>query len=147
MDKVRVLDNWPKLEAGTPNPQLLADDNRLVFRYYTTNERIAVVIFPLVSIFTFGSPGDESLDGHPLYKHGLEFYRVHEVEDSSWITELEKRNSVHPRHDKASFLKDKRHYVFTFHDSTLECVAIEREGILPSVHICETEEDASSLFK
>ncbi|HCE66046.1 MAG TPA: hypothetical protein DER40_00570 [Geobacter sp.] len=118
----------------------------MVLRYYTTDERIAVIEFPLVYIFTFGSPGDESLNGHPLYKHGLEFYRVHEIEDSSWITELEKQNSVHPRHDRAWFLKDKRHYVFTFHDSTLECVAIEKDNSLPSVHICETKEEADRLF-
>jgi hypothetical protein len=43
-------------------------------------------------------------------------------------------NSVHPRHNPEWF-KALHHYVFTFHDSMLECVAggyklTEREGTI-----------------
>jgi hypothetical protein len=31
-------------------------------------------------------------------------------------------NSVHPCHDRERFLKGTRHFVFTFHDNTFECV-------------------------
>jgi hypothetical protein len=32
-------------------------------------------------------------------------------------------NAVHPHHDKYRLMRDKKHYVFSFHDTTFECVA------------------------
>jgi hypothetical protein len=70
-----------------------------------------------------GPPNDEALLGHPLAARGLSHYGAYEVIDSSWIRKLERMNSVHDRHDSSRFFKDKRHFVFTFHDSTFECIA------------------------
>jgi hypothetical protein len=119
------LSDWPQPDAGAPMPEVFADDNSLSIMYRGAAGKYAVVHFPLCSVFTFGSPNDEALGGHPLYGKGLQFYSVHRVEHSSWITLLERRNSVHPSHNRERFLENKRHYMFTFHDSTLECVAIE----------------------
>ena len=146
-NEVKVLNDWPQPEAGAPEPQIFADDTNFVLRYFTANEKIAVIVFPMVNIFKFGSPNDEALGGHPLYKNGLKFYSVHEVKNSTWVQELEKQNSVHPQHDKQSFLKDKKHYIFTFHDSTLECVATEGEFWKPSVIVFGTEEEAKKMFE
>jgi len=98
-------------------------------------------------VFQFGSPNDEALDGHPLYKNGLKFYSVHRVEDSSWIRELEKRNSVHPQHDRKLFLENKVHYVFTFQGSTLECVVTEGEYWKPKIQVCSSYEEAEKIWK
>jgi hypothetical protein len=145
-DVVSVLDDWPHPESGSPEPCIYADDSRVILRYYTQNEKIAVIIFPLVSIFKFGSPNDESLGGHRLINKGLKYYSVQKVENSLWIHELEKQNSIHPRHNAERFLKDKRHYIFTFHDSTLELVANEGEYWKPVIKIASTESEAKKIF-
>ncbi len=68
-------------------------------------------------------PNDEAISGHPLYAKGLKPYGAYRVEESRWLAELGKRNSVHPYHEKSKFLAGKTHYIFTFHDSTLEAIA------------------------
>src|SRR5262245_29464568 len=84
------LENWPQPECGAPSPEAFADDVGALFvKYRTTAGKFAVVHFPLYAIFTFGAPNDEALAGHPLFGHGLEFYSVHKVENSEWISLLE----------------------------------------------------------
>ena len=43
-------------------------------------------------------------------------------------------------------MKDKHHYIFTFHDSTLELVAQEGELWKPEITTVSSEEDAQKLF-
>lgn len=85
-------------------------------------EHVALIEFKRYRSYKFGSPNDKALSGHPLYSRGLRAYGAFEVNGSSWIRELERMNSVHPRHSSERF-KVLHHYVFTFHDSTFECVA------------------------
>src|SRR5262249_17748356 len=70
----------------------------------------------------FGPPNDEALSGHPLYRKGLRHYGVCEVKNSSWVRALERMNRVHPSHHPRMFSR-YRHFVFTFHDTTFECIA------------------------
>ena len=145
-EKIVVLDDWPHPEAGAPMPQVFADDSNFVLRYYAQEGQTAIISFPLANIFTFGSPNDEAIRGHRLAKDGFNLYRVHEIMNSSWIDELEKSNSVHPRHDKEKFLKDKHHYLFSFHDSTLEIIATTGELWPPVIKLASTNEEARTLF-
>lgn len=145
-DKVQVLSDWPLPDSGSPEPSVWANESKLVLSYITSEETIAVILFPLVSIYKFGSPNDESLGGHPLIKNGLKHYNVHRVENSSWLSELEKQNSVHPRHDKTFFFKDKCHYIFTFHDSTLEIIANEGKFWPHKVNIVNTKSEAERIM-
>ena len=145
-NKVSVLDDWPQSAAGAPDPKIFADDSNFVLRYETQNDKFAVVSFPMVNQFIFGSPNDEALNGHPLYEQGLKFYSVHEVANSTWLDELEKQNSTHPQHNKKRFLQDMKHYIFTFHDSTLELAVTEGEHWKPVVTIVDTEQEAKTLF-
>lgn len=69
-----------------------------------------------------GSPNDEVLEGHPLWGSGLEFYEAHEVKNSPWIKELMDINRVHDQFRESHWNED-RHFILTFHDETLECVA------------------------
>lgn len=85
--------------------------------------------------------------GHPLFGKGLAYYSVHEVRNSSLIEMLERRNSVHPRHDRSRYLRDLRHYVFTFQDSMLECVVTEGEWGRPRVSVVATEEEAEQAWR
>ncbi len=146
MELVSVLSDWPQPNSGSPEPLVLANDTQLVIRYFTTNEKIAVIIFPLCSIFKFGSPNDEALNGHPLSKNGLKYYSVHKVENSLWISQLEKQNSVHPRHNTERFFKNKHHYIFTFQDSTLELIANEGEFWKPAINVVNTEDEAKKII-
>jgi len=70
-DKVVALSDWPLPNGGSPEPSIWANESKLVMSYFTNEETIAVILFPLVSIFKFGSPNDESLGGHPLINNGL----------------------------------------------------------------------------
>jgi len=81
----------------------------------------AVVRFSLAHAVYVGSPNDEALDGHPVYRRGLTHYTFPEVKDSGWIETLERRNRVHERHDPSRF-ETLRHFVLPFHDDTFECV-------------------------
>jgi len=142
---VTLLDSWPQ-PSTVAEAVVHANERTLRLRYQAQNESVAVITFPLVSIFQFGAPNDEALGGHPLTKLGLKFYSVHKVENSPWVQELEKRNSVHPQHNRTRFMKDKVHYVFTFQDSTLDLVANEGEYWKPQIQICPSASEAEKLW-
>ena len=123
-DRVEELTDLPHQSTGAPVPLLLAEDGELILAYLVESEadEVAVVEFESVRAHYFGPPNDEALNGHPLYQKGLRFYRVYEVQNSSWIRALERMNRVHPKHQSGMFSR-YRHFIFTFHDTTLECVA------------------------
>jgi hypothetical protein len=145
-ERAVVLDDWPQPTAGAPEPRLLANDCSLSLLFRTAEDRFAVIRFPQCTFLVFGAPNDEALGGHPLSQRGLRWYSVHEIIGSTLIRELERRNSVHPRHDPDSYLRGKRHYVFTFQDSTLECVTNEQWSA-PSIEVFEREEEAEQSWR
>lgn len=72
------------------------------------------------TVTKFGYPNDEALPGHPLYSRGLTYYGAFEVLRSSWIHQMTSQNRVcFPKTEDWT----DRHFIFTFHDSTFECVA------------------------
>jgi hypothetical protein len=139
-ERAIVLPDWPQ-PAVVGSPRISADDSSLLIRYRTPDDKIVVVRFPLCNYVVFGAPNDEALNGHPLYSRGLKFYSVHEVLHSSTIEMLVRRNSVHPRHDPDLF-QDMRHYIFTFQDSTLECVVSEGQWWKATIRVCGSESEA-----
>ncbi len=139
--------DWPQPNGGAPEPEVMANDRSLIIRYLTEAERIAVAYFPLCSVFKFGAPNDEALFGHPLYGKGLKFYSVHRVENSSWLASLERQNSVHHLHDPKLFLDGKEHYIFTFHDSTLECVVNEGKFWKPEITQFDDEKEVAEFIR
>ncbi|HVG19402.1 MAG TPA: hypothetical protein VNI02_10135 [Blastocatellia bacterium] len=152
-DTIIGLEGIPQSCVGAPLPLVMSDEHVLLLAYIIQGRRyvrdgrvltdadldmfvehIALVEFEMCWSCMFGSPNDETLNGHPLYSRGLTPYGAFEVEGSSWIRALERTNSVHPRHDPKRF-ESLHHYVFTFHDSTFECVAegykiTEHEGTI-----------------
>lgn len=145
-DKAVELEGVPQSSVGAPMPIILSDEHKILLAYLLqdepnwnnptpedfekTGESIAIVEFNLQRSFMFGMPNDELFHGHPLYERGLRSYGVFEIENSSWLRKLERINSVHERHNPEGFEKYK-HFVFTFHDSTFECIA---ESFEISVH-------------
>lgn len=128
-DTVRKLD-LPEMDPNAPYPHVTADEHEMRLSYDLAPEdwdapkwrRIEITFQGGPQYVYFGGPNDEALDGHPLYSRGLEPYDVFEVINSSWIRSMERMNSVHPSHNPARFQRLK-HYIFTFHDSTFECIA------------------------
>ena len=152
-DTVVELEGVPQSSVGSPLPLVVSDEHVLLLAYIIQEkpyefdrrilsdadlamfvEHVAVVEFEMYRSYMFGSPNDEAINGHPLYDRGLEPYSSFEVKGSSWIRQLERMNSVHPRHSPERF-KVLHHYIFAFHDSIFECVAerykiTEHEGTI-----------------
>jgi hypothetical protein len=123
-------------------PFVLADERRAVLAYLVQQteigemskeslavkedfrEEVAIVRLNRCKAHMLGPPNDEAFSGHPLASRGLRPYGVFRIEDSSWIRELERSNSVHPRHSPERY-RQLQHLVFAFHDSTFECVCVD----------------------
>jgi hypothetical protein len=148
-DRVCELKDVPQSSVGAPCPMLLAGEHHLHLAYYLQNtppgwngktvrvfsessgsEPCALVEFHGPYAHMFGPPNDEAFTGHPLASRGLDPYGVFEVKESSWIRCLERMNSVHPYH-KPDLFATLKHFVFSFHDRSFECIA---ESFELSVH-------------
>ncbi|WP_051355254.1 hypothetical protein [Mesorhizobium erdmanii] len=131
----------PPSSAGAPLPHVFADEGKLLVAYIAnapdpsfdgTNPRsvspltgkqsVAILTADPYLAFQFGPPNDEAISGHRLYALGLRPYEAFEILNSSWIASLEKANRVHSSHTSELFA-GYRHFILTFHDSTLEFIA------------------------
>jgi hypothetical protein len=133
MDTVVKLEVPWLPDAGDPDPHLSAGETGPTMVAYRaaviapTDEEFAVLRFPACQIVKLGYPNDEALPGHPLYPKGLSYYGLFEVLDSSWVKALAEQNLVvFP--NATSSGRSSRHFVVTFHGSTLECIAERMEG-------------------
>lgn len=120
----------PPYDGGAPMPVVIQDDGRLVFGYDMLDEgealnRVAVCAVDRCLVSTFGYPNEEALMGHRYHGRGLHWYGAHEVLDSEWISAIIAANRVHRGHRDEMF-SVYRHFIFTFHDSTLEFIATEK---------------------
>ena len=140
-DTVKPFLAAPPYSAGAPCPLVLSDDTGVLVAYHgdppyagspittphvvdpeTSAFPVVIAVFTSPCAHMFGPPNDEALSGHPLASRGLHAYGAFEVLSSSWVRALERMNAVHPNHRPEAFAR-YRHFIFTFHDSTLECVA------------------------
>ncbi len=128
-----------KWDTGAPMPMLISGLRTFVAFYLSVHDPlfdgtnpsmrdpradhgIGIVEFKSVTSIKMGSPNDEVLNGHPLWGSGLEFYSAHEVKNSPWITHIMEVNRVHSGFHESHW-REARHFILTFHDETLECVA------------------------
>lgn len=65
---------------------------------------------------------NETLDGHPLFRSGLEYYSAHVAENSPWIEEQKSIDSVRRRYREEHWARYV-HYLLAFHDEIYECIA------------------------
>jgi hypothetical protein len=149
-------------DTGAPLPHLLANGHRTYLLFYLadpdpswdgTSTRVVhpgaadrvplgVVEFHHAYSVKLGGPNDEAITGHPLSGKGLRPYAAHQVVNSRWITAQEQINSVHPSH-RGGWHDRLNHYVFCFHDETLECLA---ESFTAEQHHGSPHEVISSLL-
>lgn len=163
-DPLEITD-IPRSCPGAPCPMVLASGDGLQLAYYLLewpagfseenkppwtlgdfdDAPVMVVKFNRAYAHTFGPPNDEAFAGHRLASRGVRPYRVYEVLRSTWIAALEKMNSVHPYHSPEPFQKLK-HYIFSFHDDTFECVAESFEYTVQRGDVSNVLVRATSVF-
>lgn len=133
------IDLGVRWDASTPRPVLLSGLRTFVAFYLSvhrppsggTNRRglnpqaergIGIVEFKRMTSVRIGSPDNEALSRHHLWGSGLESCSAHEVTNSLWIKELTELDHVDERFDE-SRPSGGRHFILTFYDETIECVA------------------------
>ena len=143
LDEVLPLSGLPVPSTGAPLARVFAGDTDLVLAYEVApeGEQLAVVIFTQPRAHYFGPPNDEAIQGHPLASRGIGPYGLFEIRHSSWIRTLERMNRVHPSHDASRFAAF-RHFVFTFHDKTFECIS---RGVALAATLPNNEETIARL--
>jgi hypothetical protein len=112
------------IDPGGTMPEINADELSLSVSFYLldgNNER-GQLNFNSVSQFTFGYPNEEAINGHRYFSLGLLPFMFVEVIGSEVIQGIIELNRVHPYHKDEMFSRH-RHFVFPFHDSTLEVIA------------------------
>jgi len=138
-------------DAGVSGPLLLQNDyvTFLTFNAIeisTDGSRgkhgTACIEFDLCYWTTFGYPNDEALSGHPLYGRGLCAYRIFDVHNSHWGRRKTLQNRV-AFPNTPDF--NARHLIFTFHDSTFECLC--RGIISASFFLAPYDEVFSTISK
>jgi len=111
------------IDPGGTMPEIKADENDLEVTFYLLDsDKRGRLKFKSVLQFTFGYPNEEAINGHRYYEFGLLPFKFVEIQDSEVIQNIIKSNRVHPYHKDEHF-KEWRHFVFPFHDTTLEVIA------------------------
>ncbi len=141
-------------EAAVSEPVLLQNDDGAILTFSAVRlgpdgrreeAGYGIVEFDLCSLTKFGYPNDEALPGHPLYERGLGVYGVYEVRNSSWVRLITEQNRVAFPNTPDS---TKRHFIFTFHDSSFECIARGLDASLSTRPYAEIfEEVRRRVFK
>ena len=134
---VKILEDVQS-DIGAPSPKIISDEQNVYLFFYLqkrdphwdgtsvhvrsdADAGIAVVKFNSFEQYKFGAPNDEAIEGHPYYAAGLKPYAIYQVENSDWIEQLERQNSVHPYHKPEHYAK-LQHLIFFFHDTCFEIV-------------------------
>lgn len=126
-----------EMDLGSPSPLILSNENELFVTFYfdgqvfskIPQERntiydtgVIVLKFRNYLKYTFGMPGEETIQGHPYSKLGMQSYSFYELEGSDLIERLQSIEEVHPEYDSAKWQQYK-HHILTFHDNMFECVS------------------------
>jgi len=130
-DEVVKLEGVPKSSVGAPLPMVVSGEHTTILTYYVENtpeilekltvrttegEPVAVVRFNHCLAHFLGVPDETTLHLHPLSSRGLSAHGAYLVENSSWLRKL--TQEAHTFHSL-----NLKHFVFTFQDSTFECIA------------------------
>jgi hypothetical protein len=108
--------------AAAPRPVVVGSEDRTLFGFEHPDGGARVAELVRCVGVRFGFPNDEAQHGHPLWGAGLTFSALHEVRGSPWLDELRRIEAAHPSAPVDPFPRG-RHFVMTFHDSTLEAIA------------------------
>lgn len=161
-DRIVELKEFPSPDSGAPCPVILPKETQLWLAYYIhdddprfekkyskiwsdSDEQCIESCFAVVSMLalahTFGQPGEDNFETHPLSKRGLRPHMIAEIENSSWLSQLTTTSTT-------PSAKHYRHIIFAFHDETFECIATDfttfiRHGESPFAAIVALADDHS----
>lgn len=124
------------MDKGAPCPMIISNDTEMFIIFYTDMEDfleiherntiydsvIVVLNFERYIKYTFGMPGNETIQGHPYSKLGMKSYSFYELRNSDLIERLREVDKMHPYYNPDKWKKYK-HYILTFHDNMFECIA------------------------
>jgi hypothetical protein len=135
-ESARRID-FPGMDTGSPSPVVIWTQPAFLLFYgpeTADSEVVVIVKFDAALGMKSGPPSDDSLMGHRLWGKGLHFYSAHVIDNSDWIRELEPEESH--RASAGWVRRSHTHYLFTFHDETIEILArghswTERETSMP----------------
>ncbi len=130
-----------EIDYGSPSPTIISNDNELFIAFYADKERtssgpqerntiydtgIFALKFKDYLKYTFGLPGNETIQGHPYSKLGMKSFSFYELNNSDLIKALQEIEKVHPYYNPEKW-KTYKHYILTFHDNMFECIAQDFE--------------------
>ncbi|GAB5526198.1 MAG: hypothetical protein Roseis2KO_40700 [Roseivirga sp.] len=111
------------IDTGGTMPEIAATEHDLSVSFYLSDtEERGILKFKSIVQFTFGYPNEEAISGHRYAELGLVPFTFVEVDGSETIQSIIQANKVHPYHKDEHF-REYRHFVFPFHDTTLEVIA------------------------
>lgn len=121
--------HWPVVpEAAISGAVSLQSDEDAFLTFNAVDRRTnepagtAVVTFAGCMIAKFGYPNDEAAAAIPRYKRFG--YDAYEMLNSPWHDDLSEMNQfAFPGTQFLDRIRDYRHFVVLFHDSTYECLA------------------------
>ena len=141
------IDIGVQWEAGAPMPHLLIGLRTFLLFYARAGgedpaeDRIGLLEIVGCAAARYGPPNDEALENHPLWGNGLGFYAAHQVENSSWLPEWRELALI--KGAQASALpQELRHFIFTFHDETVEVLAHDPNAEVFSGSMTEALQEA-----
>ncbi len=130
-----------QMDTGSPSPIILSTEGDMLILFLTQKDQrnvpsirgkteyetnVSMMKFTNCLKYTFGSPSNETLHGHPYYQLGLESYAFYEMKDSDMIKELQTIDKIHAYYNFEKW-KYYKHYIITFHDNMFECVSTNYE--------------------
>jgi hypothetical protein len=111
---------------ANPQPHIVAAGRKMMLLYYTPDAREVVAVdFSSCTSYKLGVPQTEAeLRKHPLYKFGLQPNAVYRVRNSPWAIEIANTYWDDYRDERGGWDPPiERHFVFTFRDTTFECLS------------------------
>lgn len=129
-ETVATVDLGVRWEPNAPEARLVVTDGgsavlTLAAHFDDIDQRLVALRWTGTLLATMSAPNDEARQGHRLYDVGLAAVTwAGEVASSALIADLERQNSVHPRHDPAAFT-GLRHWVLPLKECVVEVVAAE----------------------
>jgi hypothetical protein len=85
-ESVKLIEILKEIQSdtGAPCPKMVAEESDvyLTFNLQNTDTGIVLFRFKEYNQFKFGSPNDETINGHIYYQFGLKPYSIFEVENS-----------------------------------------------------------------
>lgn len=133
-DSIEKLTDVPIMDVGAPLPIMMRNDSDLVLGYIVSSSspkpyekhvevikgetgygRFALIRFWRSIAGVSCLPPEDDIDKHPLSARGLRPYMAVKVNNSSW---LHLTKEIYKIEDEKM-----NHFIFTFHDSSFECLA------------------------